>query len=119
MDLLPFLTNLVALSALLPLGLFVFYYATKRVPGKRVRRYSRLWRQTDIGKTLMYQKLAWIVFLLFVAVSLFWEDFPAREYVRGIIYVALVSLFWRVFYVLRRLQKDPGREQDNSKTPLI
>jgi hypothetical protein len=119
--------NIVAFSAIFPVAAFIYFYGTrpayymgdekakwyrpkgwKATPGKHKwyrRELSFIWRTTEIGRTLMYQKIAWLVFLVFAVVNLTAGDYFFREPLRLIIYVALVVLFWRVFYTLRRLQK--------------
>ena len=101
------IANVIAITALIPVGMFIYYYGTTAAPGKWYRRkYSNLWRSTSIGKVLMYQKISWFLFLLFVLSSIFF-DYPGREVVRVLAYSALVAQFWVVFHTLRKLQKSP------------
>lgn len=106
-DILPIISNYIALSAIIPISLFIYFYGTVPVPGKRFRRKwtTRRWASTSIGRTLMAQKIAWGGYLLFVAASLFFGEFLFREELRFLIYTALVTLFWVVFAILRKLQK--------------
>lgn len=101
------IANIMAVSALIPLGSFIYFYGTRPAPGKWYRRkYSNLWRTTEIGRILMYQKISWFSFLLFVLVGIFTEPYPGEATVRLIIYAALLTLFWRVFISLRKIQKN-------------
>lgn len=116
------LGNIIAWSIPIPLALFVFFYGTR--PGKTTdgaarwyrRRWSNLWLSTRIGQTIMYQKIAWLFFMLYISVTLAigkqWTE--GRDLVRFIVYVALVSLAWEMFFGLRALQKSPTPEQDAS-----
>lgn len=98
--------NIIAVTAVLPLAGFIYFYATVPAPGKWYRRkYTKRWKATEIGRTLMYQKIAWLVFLLFVLFGIFTESYFLEDYIRMVMYSALVILFWRVLYTLRRLQK--------------
>lgn len=107
------IANVIAVSAVLPLGLFIYFYGTKPAPGKWYKRtYSNRWASTAIGKVLMIQKIVWFAFLLFVLHSTFF-DYLAEPYVRMIAYSALVVQFWVVFFVLRGVQKSPPPPEDN------
>lgn len=102
------IANLIAVTAVIPLSAFIFYYATELVPGRKyLRRYSSRWKTTQIGRILMYQKVSFLLFLLFVLVGIFTEPYPAESYIRLFVYGVLVVLFWRVFFVLRKVQKTP------------
>lgn len=106
------IANLIAITAVFPLSAFIYYYATAPVPGHRfLRKYSNLWRSTEIGKILMYQKISWLGFLLFVLLGIFTEPYAAEGYIRIAVYVVLVVLFWRVLFVLRKVQKSPALGQ--------
>lgn len=106
MDLIELGTRIVVLSAALPLTAFIYFYATEpHGPRWWQRHYSNLWRSTPIGTTLMYQKIAMLLLILLVAASMFLGDYPGREFIRAAVYVAIVSLFWRVLFTLRRIQK--------------
>lgn len=108
--------NVLAVTALLPIGLFVFYYGTKRVPGKKLRRFSTLWTTTPIGRVLMTQKISWFVFLCFVLVGIFSPPYAAEGPVRLLVYALLVSQFWLVFATLRRIQKTVQPPTNNTET---
>lgn len=101
------IANWIAISALLPIGLFIYYYGTKPVPGHtHLRRYSDRWRATAIGRVLMRQKVVWFVFLLFVLQSIY-LDFVGQDILRIVMYSLLVIQFWAVFRTLRRVQMSP------------
>lgn len=95
-----------AILSLIPIGLFVFYYGTKPAPEKWYkRRYSNLWKSTKIGVVLMYQKIAWFVFYVFVTVNLLAPpEYAGKDIFRVVIYGSLLALFWAVFRVLRQVQ---------------
>lgn len=99
-----YIANLIAITALLPVGLFIFFYGTKKVEGKRFRRPSTLWASTPIGRVLMSQKISWFIFLVFVLSSIY-LDFPGQGILRICVYTLLVVQFWLVFRVLRHTQK--------------
>lgn len=98
------LANWIAVTALVPIGLFIFYYGTAEVPGKWYRRLSNRWKSTTIGKVLMFQKIVWFFFLVFVLQAIFF-DYPFQDLLRPIVYGLLVVQFWVVFAALRRIQK--------------
>ncbi len=109
--------DLIAYSAIIPIGLFVYFYGSKPWRGHRlIRRPSTLWRTTAVGRTLMYQSIAWFAYLIFVAASLWFGDWAGRDILRSVIYIVLVVLFWRLFFVLRQAQKK--RPNDPSTTGL-
>lgn len=87
------LTNLIVVSAVLPLALFVYFYG----------RYSP-WRLTNIGRTMMYKNLAFIAVILLVIASLFLGDYPGRDIIRFVVYTGVVVTFWMNFYNLRKVQ---------------
>lgn len=106
--------NAIAVTALVPLGLFIYYYGTEPRPDGRGRRYSRRWRSTSIGKVLMGQKIMWFLFLLFVVQSIFF-NYAMEDYVRVVVYSALVIQFWVVFITLRMIQKNPPIRSDDGE----
>jgi hypothetical protein len=110
-DLIDLVVRAVVLSGALPLAAFIYFYSTEpHGPRWWQRHYSTLWRSTPIGVTLMYQKIAMLTLILLVAASMFLGDYPGRDFIRVIVYVAVVSLFWRVLFTLRRIQKQSEKE---------
>lgn len=108
------LIDIIAYSAIIPIGLFVYFYGTRPWKGHRfLRRPSTLWRTTAVGRTLMYKAMAWFVYLVFIAASIMWQDWPGRVYMRGAIYIAIVTLFWRLFFILRHVQKQPRSDEQS------
>lgn len=96
---------LIGAFAIMPVALFIYYYGSQAIPGKKwKRRYSNAWKATSIGRTLMYQKIAWFFFLLFAILNLFFQAYAGKSEIRIVIYTALFILFWRMFYNLRILQ---------------
>jgi hypothetical protein len=117
MDVVTLIGNAVLLSALVPIGLFIFYYGSEPVPGSRWRRrYSKRWKSTSIGRVLMTQKIVWFLFLIFVAVQAFFPEYAGREIVRLILFIGLVSQFWLVFGTLRQIQRNPPIETDDGRS---
>ena len=56
------------LIGLIPVTLFIYFYATKPVPGSRfLRRYTSIWKTYLPGRLLMYMMVTWEVFIIFVA----------------------------------------------------
>jgi hypothetical protein len=91
---------------LIPVSLFVYYYATEPIPGRRfLRRYSKGWRTFLASKLLMYMMLTWIAFIIFVAFRYFLPAQYPFEYLRIGVYIALTAIFWGMFYALRKVQK--------------
>lgn len=101
-------SNVIAYSAIVPIALFIFFYGTRPRPGhKWLRRPSGLWLSTPVGKTLMFQMIAWIFYLTFVTAKILYKDWDGRDILRLIIYSGLTLLFWAFFIALRHLQKQP------------
>lgn len=94
-DILLMAGDIVILSALVPLVLFVVYYS-RQSP----------WTLTDEGKNLMLQKVVLIALILVVIASLFLGDYPGRWLVRLTIYGAIVYVMWLDFFQLRRVQRE-------------
>ena len=64
------------------------------------------WRSTRVGRALMYQALGMTLIVLVVLASLFFGDYPGREYVRLVGYTVLTTVLWRMFFVLRSYQRE-------------
>jgi hypothetical protein len=109
------LTLLALGLGIVPLTLFIYFYATVPAPRKWYRRRpSRLFLSTVLGRVVMSQKIALLsILILIVAVRLF-GDFPGREWVALGLYTVLVFLFWTVFAVLRRIQKSTESKEEHS-----
>lgn len=105
------LVRVVVASAIYPLGAFIYYYATEPV-GERwfQRRYSNLWRSTPIGITVMYQKIAWLLMFTLTGAALFFGEYPGRRVAVFVVFLVVVTLFWRVLFTLRRIQKEDEKE---------
>lgn len=107
------LFRVVLLSAsALPLGLFAFYYVTEPVPGKRYRRYSKVWLSTPLGPAWLGQKLAMLALILSIVAFFLFGEYPYRRQITDFIYVCLIALFWAHFIVLRRVQKGAGKPRN-------
>lgn len=96
-------------SSLIPLGLFVFYYTTEPT-GRWCRRPSKLWASTPLGRVLLAQKVTMFLLIGFILLVRWTGGFPGREWVALSLYLVLLGLFWAVFVVLRRIQKNPPKE---------
>lgn len=114
---LDWIADILALTIPLPLLAFIFFYGTR--PAFHTdgtfrwyrRKFSTLWMSTRIGQTLMYQKIAWLLYILFVIASLWlpnWHE--GRPLVRFLIYTVLTVLTWEMFFGLRALQRSPVKD---------
>lgn len=95
-----FLTDYIALSAILPLGLFVYYYG----------RYSP-WRATNIGRIMMYKQISFIAVFVVIGLGLFFGDYPGRDILRFLVYTAVVIMFWVNFVTMRKVQVQHSTQQ--------
>ena len=93
-DILLAVGDYIVLSALIPLALFVIYYLL-RSP----------FTLTEEGKNVLFQKIATIVLLLVIVLSLFLGEYPGRWAVRVVSFSALVYFYWVDFAQLRSIQK--------------
>jgi len=108
-------TQLLAWFWLLPLGLFAFFYGTEPTDKWYRRRFSKLWRQTPAGRTLMYQKISMFALILYLSNSYTFGDFPGRDVIRFFLVGILVAVSWRLFFVLRKAQR-PNESRDKIST---
>lgn len=108
--------NYIAAAGAIPIALFIIYYGTKAIPGHRWKRQlTNRWKKTGIGRTLMYQKAAMLGLLVMVVVNLFTNEYFFQDQIRFIVYTILFTLFWRMFFQLRKQQKI----QDNEDEPYL
>lgn len=99
------INTFVIVSALVPLGLFVYRYL----------RYSN-WKATDIGRTLLYQKFAFIAVILLALSAYILPPHNLYRILAGtIVYVSLVGLFWRTLVNLLIVQKRHPQEKREIK----
>lgn len=82
-------TNILLIIMVIPLALFVYYYG----------KYSP-WLSTIQGRTLMMQKVAWILLILHFLAESLWE-YPGHDIVQTLLLVLLAILFWTMFIGLR------------------
>lgn len=91
------IANYVILSSFVPLVVFIIIYS------------SRPWRTSGIGIGYMVQKFSMAVLMLFILASVILPDFPGREWIRLVVYVAVVATFWfdvvQVTHVQKRANK--------------
>lgn len=109
----------ILLSWIVPLGLFVFYFATDPVRGSKWRRkLFDLRSLTSVSKFLLAQKFALILVVTFIGIVRFTGGFPGKEIVAVVLYVVLVVLAWGLFIDLRRVQlRDGERAIRNGADP--
>lgn len=74
----------ILVAAAIPLAHFIYRYA----------RYSP-WRSTAIGRTLMYQKIAMLSFVLLSLMARVFPHYFGRTALSLIVFSALVLLFWK------------------------
>lgn len=78
--------QITVLASVIPVTLFIILYAT-RSP----------WRTSEVGRTLMTQKIAFLLVFLFIATSLLFPDYFGRDWVREAVYLLLLFTFcWEV-----------------------
>lgn len=94
MDLLTDLTSIIVLSGIIPIVLFITYY----VQHSPFEQYPE-------GVTILLQKIAILALFGIIILGYFAPDYPARPWLRLVIYVAVVYLFWADFVNLRRVQR--------------
>lgn len=97
--------NVILLSAVIPLASFIFFYA----------RFSP-WTSTIEGKTIMFQKIGFLSYILFVLAVKFFGDFPGVDFVRFIIYGFIVTMFWTMFVNLIKAQRSSKVYNRSKKT---
>jgi hypothetical protein len=94
--------NFFVLSAILPLGLFIYRYW----------RYSD-WRRDILGVSLMTQKITMTLLMLFIIISLGVEIFlghwEGREWVRLLFFGIVIATFWNDYIQLIRIQRELDR----------
>jgi len=107
-DLLNNIADLVLLTALPAIVLFVFYYYTKSV-----------WKKYTAGRTLMWLAISLGV-LFSVNTASIWlgQDYPGRAPIRVAAYTFLSINVWRLFFTLRKVQKN-GSEEVDLTLPLM
>ena len=98
-DVIYVLGDLANLSAIPALVLFIVFYL----------RGSK-WRDFPAGRALMYIAVA-LGFTVSVSslVVIFGDDYQYREWVRLALFTAISVTVWRLFVVLRQVQKRPPR----------
>lgn len=93
-----------------PMILFIFYFLTDPVPGKRFwRRLIDLRTLKPISLILVTQKASLILVVGFIFLVRFTGGFPGREWVAAALYGLLVLVAWWAHIDLRRLQRPQER----------
>lgn len=85
--------DILLLSAVIPIVIFIYRYA----------RYSN-WRATTEGRTIMYQKIAFALYFLFLDSLIIFTDYAYKNELRILVYITLISFFWRMTYNLIKAQ---------------
>lgn len=102
--------NVVVLTYLLPLGLFIYYYVfSGRSP----------WRSTELGKALAYQKASFTAVILLILASIFFPDYMGRGIVRIVVYTAVGISLWIDFGNLIRYQRIGRRNRLSEQKFLV
>ena len=91
------------LSSIPALALFVgFYY------------FGSPWKKLLVGRSLMYFAVSLLIISLVVLASLFFgPTYPGREWVRLSGYILVSVTTWRLFFTLRKIQKERPRDADS------
>lgn len=102
-DLLQALGDYALLSSIPALALFVgFYY------------FGSPWKKLLVGRSLMYFAVSLLIINLVVLASLFFgSTYPGREWVRLGGYTLVSVTTWRLFFTLRKIQKERPRDEDS------
>jgi hypothetical protein len=104
MELLKIVNDYLLLSALIPLGLFIFYL-------NKVN-----WRGTKIGVSLMLSKIATFAYLCLACFTIFTDgDFVFREQLRTITYIPLLAAWWYIFVTQIQIQKEGKATEEKLK----
>lgn len=104
-EILELVTSYLVLSSIIPLGLFIWRYTTKSP-----------FTLTQEGKNVLFGKIAILLILGAGAISLFFEDYAGRVWVRLVLYLAVVTYFWIDVILLIRIQrKYPYRRRPRKK----
>lgn len=102
---------LLGMSAL-PLALFMFFYVTEPVPGRRFRRrYSKVWLSTPLGPVWLAQKGALLSIILSVLAFFIFGDYALRRPLTDLLYTILIALFWTHFLLLLQVQRKNRKHQ--------
>lgn len=103
--LLQWIGNIVVLSLVVPLAIFVFRYST----------FSP-WKATELGRALLYQKLAFTLVICISILTLFFPGIPFRLEIRLVaLLFVLYSLWYDVVNLIRIQRKYPLTKKSNSK----
>lgn len=99
-----FVALLILYSAVVPIGLFIGFYAARSN-----------WRATGVGKIIMGLQVC--IFLILVAGLLNFVVDPAWfDWVRIIVYPLTVLGFWRMWWELMKIQRGSGQERRRRET---
>lgn len=91
------------LSSIPALALFVgFYY------------FGSPWKKLLVGRSLMYFAVSLLIINLVVLASIFFgSTYTGREWVRLSGYILVSVTTWRLFFTLRKIQKERPRDEDS------
>lgn len=99
MEILQIINDYMLYLCAIPLAIFIFMYA----------KFSP-WRNSNEGRTVMYQKIVFLVYFLFIMATNFFGTWPGREYTRSFIYLGLLSAFTAMLVNLLKAQKEARDE---------
>lgn len=101
-ELLLLIGDFVLLSSAPALALFVgFYY------------FASPWRKLLVGRSLMYFAMSLLAIVVIVLLSLFLgPEYAGREFIRLVGYGLVSFTTWRLFFTLRKIQKNPPPDDD-------
>lgn len=99
-DLIYLAGDIILLTAIPALGLFVgFYY------------FGSPWRALLVGRSLMYFAVSLLAIIAVVALSVWLgRDYFLREWVRALSYAVVSITTWRLFFTLRHIQKQSTKD---------
>ena len=101
-ELLPTLGDIALLTSVPALVLFVgFYY------------FKSPWKKLLVGRSLMYFAASLLCTVVIVLLSLFLgPEYPGRDWIRLGGYVLVSITTWRLFFTLRKIQKERPRSEE-------
>jgi hypothetical protein len=107
--------NLVTIAVLalgvLPLLLFIVFYASEEpLPGERWWRRRPRWPRAWVGRIVLAQKITLATLLSYLLIVRALDDFPGREWVSLGLFLILEAQFWAMFALLRHIQTHPPKE---------
>lgn len=100
MNALQVIINILLVTAPIPLLIFIAEYAKTR------------WRESALGRILMYQKVSFLAYLTLVITGFFFGDYPGKDWIRLLVYVSIVFTFWSMVFLLYKARKQVRKEEN-------